>query len=174
MLYRILILLLLLSAGLAACDRETKVAPRIESPILVKIGDKYGYVDRTGRKVFPQLFDHAAIFSEGLAAVRMGDKDGYIDLTGNLAIPAKYDSASIFLDGLAAVKVGDRWGYIDRTGKTVIATRFVATFAFTEGLAFGFISYSILKAVSGQGLRVHWLFHLVSAAFVARYVLLRG
>ncbi|MDI6759389.1 MAG: NCS2 family permease [Candidatus Brocadiaceae bacterium] len=44
----------------------------------------------------------------------------------------------------------------------------------TEGLAFGFISYSILKAVSGQGLKVHWLFHLVSAAFVARYVLLRG
>lgn len=44
----------------------------------------------------------------------------------------------------------------------------------TEGLAFGFISYSILKAVSGQGLKVHWLFHLISAAFVARYVLLKG
>ncbi len=43
----------------------------------------------------------------------------------------------------------------------------------TEGLAFGFISYSILKAVSGQGLRVHWLFHLISAAFLARYILLR-
>jgi AGZA family xanthine/uracil permease-like MFS transporter len=44
----------------------------------------------------------------------------------------------------------------------------------TEGLSFGFISYSILKAVSGQGLKVHWAFHLVSAAFVARYVLLRS
>jgi AGZA family xanthine/uracil permease-like MFS transporter len=44
----------------------------------------------------------------------------------------------------------------------------------TEGLAFGFVSYSILKAVSGKGLKVHWLLHVISAAFVARYVLLRG
>lgn len=42
----------------------------------------------------------------------------------------------------------------------------------TEGLAFGFVSYSILKAVSGKGLQVHWVLHLISAAFVARYVLL--
>ncbi len=43
----------------------------------------------------------------------------------------------------------------------------------TEGMAFSFISYSILKAIRGKGLEVHWAFHLVSAAFVARHVLLR-
>ncbi|MHC4197371.1 MAG: NCS2 family permease [Planctomycetota bacterium] len=43
----------------------------------------------------------------------------------------------------------------------------------TEGLAFGFVSYSILKTVRGKGHKVHWAVHLVSAAFVARYVLLK-
>ena len=42
----------------------------------------------------------------------------------------------------------------------------------TEGMAFGFVSYSILKAVRGKGLEVHWAFHVISAAFIARYVLL--
>jgi len=42
----------------------------------------------------------------------------------------------------------------------------------TEGMAFGFVSYSILKAVKGKGLEVHWAFHIISAAFIARYVLL--
>jgi len=43
----------------------------------------------------------------------------------------------------------------------------------TEGLAFGFISYSILKLVTGKARQVHWAFHLVSAAFVARYIFLK-
>ena len=43
----------------------------------------------------------------------------------------------------------------------------------TEGLAFGFISYSILKLVSGKARQIHWAFHLVSAAFVARYIFLK-
>ncbi len=47
------------------------------------------------------------------------------------------------------------------------------TTVITEGMAFGFISYSILKAVRGKGLEVHWAFHVISVAFVARYVLLR-
>jgi len=43
----------------------------------------------------------------------------------------------------------------------------------TEGLAFGFISYSILKLVSGKARQIHWAFHVVSAAFVARYIFLK-
>lgn len=43
----------------------------------------------------------------------------------------------------------------------------------TEGLAFGFASYSILKTVRGKGHKVHWAIHPVSAAFIARYVLLK-
>jgi AGZA family xanthine/uracil permease-like MFS transporter len=45
------------------------------------------------------------------------------------------------------------------------------TVSITEGIAFGFISYSILKLVSKQGKRVHWLVYLFSILFILRYIL---
>ncbi|MFN3533037.1 MAG: NCS2 family permease [Candidatus Brocadia sp.] len=43
----------------------------------------------------------------------------------------------------------------------------------TEGLSFGFISYSLLKLVTGKFRELHWAFHLVSVAFVVRYIFLK-
>jgi len=48
------------------------------------------------------------------------------------------------------------------------------TISITEGIAFGFISYSLFKLVSGQGRRVHWLIYLFAVLFVARYIWLVG
>lgn len=45
------------------------------------------------------------------------------------------------------------------------------TVSITEGIAFGFISYSILKLISGKGRQVHWLVYLFSALFILRYIL---
>jgi len=45
------------------------------------------------------------------------------------------------------------------------------TLSITEGISFGFISYSLLKMVSGKGRQVHWLIYLFSALFVLRYFL---
>ncbi|MCF6156849.1 MAG: NCS2 family permease [Candidatus Brocadia sp.] len=43
----------------------------------------------------------------------------------------------------------------------------------TEGLSFGFISYSLLKLVTGKARELHWAFHLVSVAFIIRYIFLK-
>ena len=43
------------------------------------------------------------------------------------------------------------------------------TFSITEGIAFGFISYSLLKLISGRRKEVHWLLHLFAILFVIRY-----
>ena len=48
------------------------------------------------------------------------------------------------------------------------------TISITEGIAFGFISYALLKLVSGQGRQVHWLIYLFAVLFVARYIWLVG
>ena len=45
------------------------------------------------------------------------------------------------------------------------------TLSITEGISFGFISYSLLKLVSGKGRQVHWLIYFFSALFVLRYFL---
>ena len=47
-------------------------------------------------------------------------------------------------------------------------------FSITEGFAFGFISYSFLKLVTGKGKQVHWLIYLFAILFVIRYVWLVG
>lgn len=47
-------------------------------------------------------------------------------------------------------------------------------FSITEGFAFGFISYSFLKLVTGKGKQVHWLIYLFAILFVARYIWLTG
>jgi AGZA family xanthine/uracil permease-like MFS transporter len=45
------------------------------------------------------------------------------------------------------------------------------TLSITEGISFGFISYSLLKLVSGKGRQVHWLIYLFSVLFILRYFL---
>ncbi len=45
------------------------------------------------------------------------------------------------------------------------------TLSITEGISFGFISYSLLKLVSGKGRQVHWLIYLFSILFILRYFL---
>jgi len=45
------------------------------------------------------------------------------------------------------------------------------TVSITEGIAFGFISYSLLKLVTGRGREVHWIIYLFSVLFIFRYLI---
>ena len=47
------------------------------------------------------------------------------------------------------------------------------TMQIMEGIAFGFISYSFLKLVTGRGRKVHWLLYLLSVLFILRFVFLQ-
>lgn len=43
------------------------------------------------------------------------------------------------------------------------------TFSITDGIAFGFISYALLKLVTGRAREAHWLIYVFALLFVARY-----
>jgi AGZA family xanthine/uracil permease-like MFS transporter len=45
------------------------------------------------------------------------------------------------------------------------------TLNITEGIAFGFISYTLLKLVSGKGKEVHWIIYFFAGLFVLRYII---
>lgn len=83
----------------------------------VRLGGKYGFIDREGSCVIPYKYEYAGVFSEGLARVRLDDKYGYIDKNGVVVIPYKYSDAGDFIDGLAAVIFDNKKGYIDKTGQ---------------------------------------------------------
>ena len=49
----------------------------------MRVGLKWGFIDRTGKTVIPPIYDFATSFQSGLAAVKIADKRGYIDHEGN-------------------------------------------------------------------------------------------
>ena len=83
-------------------------------------GEKYGFIDQSGKTVILPQFDLPSGFSEGLAAVMVGKEWGYIDKTGAFVVKPQFSTAKSFHNGLARVFYKDgRNGYIDRTGKFV-------------------------------------------------------
>jgi AGZA family xanthine/uracil permease-like MFS transporter len=43
------------------------------------------------------------------------------------------------------------------------------TFSIANGLAFGFTAHTLLKVLSGQWRRVHWMVYLLTALFLLRF-----
>lgn len=111
----------------------------------VRIGEKWGFVDRTGKFVIYPSFDSPGTFHDGLAVV-VDFKNGptrtagnnlaqIIDNAGNAIGQFLADEARPFSEGLAAVRIADKWGYVDRSGKMVIRPQFELAEEFSEGVA---------------------------------------
>lgn len=80
----------------------------------VRLGNKEGVIDTSGKEIILIKYDLVGLFREGLAAVTMDfipavdSKNGYVDSVGNLVIPMIYNSAGNFSEGIAAVS--KNWG----------------------------------------------------------------
>lgn len=81
----------------------------------VKLGGKWGFINREGKCEIPYKYEFASSFNYGLARVVLYEKYGFIDKTGKTIIPLKYTYASDFTDGLAVVKYDGKSGYIDKS-----------------------------------------------------------
>ena len=78
----------------------------------VKVDQKIGYIDSTGKMVIQPQFTYGGNFVNGLARVKVNGKMGFINKKGVLVVPAIYDSAFNFYQGRAAVEVDGKWGFI--------------------------------------------------------------
>jgi hypothetical protein len=103
----------------------------------IHYGDKWGFMDRTGRVVIRPQFSDVGDFFDGLAKILMPAGKGYkycfINESGETAIPCVFDNAGDFSEGLAPVKVGRRWGYINTSGTMVIAPQFQGAAEIRDG-----------------------------------------
>ncbi len=93
-----------------------------------KFGNKYGFIDHSGKVVIKPRFELTFHFSEGLAAVKIKGKLGYVNKKGKAVIkPRALVRAGDFHHGLALVTTEDgRWGYIDRSGSYVWTPTFLS------------------------------------------------
>ncbi|HEY9432310.1 MAG TPA: WG repeat-containing protein [Blastocatellia bacterium] len=92
------------SEGLAAALREK--------------GDKWGYIDHSGKFVIGPRFEdfpngYVSSFSEGLALIEVLGKYGYIDHSGKFVIPPRFLYGRNFRDGMACVMVDNPHPYAE-------------------------------------------------------------
>ena len=100
-------------------------------------GDKYGYIDKSGKEVIPFIYDEALSFSEGLAPV---DKEGewfYINTDGQKVLNTNETYDSGFSDGVAVGRSedGNTYYYMDKTGKNAFNRQFDSAHPFIDGYA---------------------------------------
>ena len=85
-------------------------------------GEKYGYLDRSGKVIIEAKFDFADSFSEDLAVVAVNNKVGYINRFGDYVVKPQFENGENFSEGFAAVKKGGLYGFIrkDDIAKEVV------------------------------------------------------
>ncbi len=80
---------------------------------------KEGYIDESGKWVYPPTFDEARGFAEGIARVQKGKQWGFIQRDGKVLVEPRYYYVSYFSQGLAKVQekeAGDVY-FINTQGK---------------------------------------------------------
>lgn len=82
---------------------------------------RYGYMDATGKRVIPPVYETGDDFENGVAIVSTNGKYGLIDTAGNFLIPAEYDFLFSLGDGLYKAKdSAGKAGVLNQQGKTII------------------------------------------------------
>ncbi len=71
-----------------------------EGLIAIKVGDKYGFVDKSGKVVISPKYDAVIPFVGGIAAVKRDEKWGFVDKTGKEIVPPTYEYPVIDYDNL--------------------------------------------------------------------------
>lgn len=70
----------------------------------VKLGDKWGFVDWTGRVATCPRFDEVKPFSQGLAAVRVGQRRGHVNWEGELKFVPPFVGPILLANGAAQAR----------------------------------------------------------------------
>lgn len=91
----------------------------VEGYAVVRVDDKFGYINERGKYLAEPVYDMAYDFSEGFARVKRDKRYGYIDKTGKIAISLQYDDAADFKRGTAVVKITNVYYRIEPSGAFV-------------------------------------------------------
>ncbi len=124
---------------------------------------------RTGlANVFTSLLFVAALFFSPLTSMIAGSVEYNGTILHPVIAPPLIIVGYLMMKSIVFIKWDDLTEAIPAYLTIIIMP---LTFSITEGIAFGFISYSILKLVTGKGRDVHWVIYLFSVLFIIRYII---
>lgn len=126
--YFIAVVLLLLT--FVSCDTINN-DPKESNLYRILVGEKYGFIDATGKVVIePQYDDAKTEFSEDLCYVTLGDKHYCIDKKGDIKFEVA-DTITVgdFKDGFARISGWGSEGIINNRGKLIaVGSRWVSMY----------------------------------------------
>ncbi len=135
-------------SGLVIEPRYNATGTKISDGMLwVLEGDKYSFLNSSGKQAFAGEYSMIKDFSDGLAGVAKlsiydfegvtvnGYKYGFIDKTGKLVIEYRYEDCSVFSEGLNPIMQNLSYGFIDKTGKIIIPAKYDWASSFSDGMA---------------------------------------
>ena len=112
---------------------------------------KYGYVDESGRELCKLIYDGAADFHNGVAAVMRLDKKeslfGFLNAQGREITELKYAEVGSFEDGFAFVRTASgydrktrqriyaRYGFVDDSGREITPMKYDTVARIANGIA---------------------------------------
>ncbi|MGI9015259.1 MAG: WG repeat-containing protein [Phycisphaerales bacterium] len=100
----------------------------------VRVGDRWGIIDRTGDYLVEPTYMNGPSFAESdVAPVNFDGKWGYIDLQGNIVIEPTFDKARSFSDGCAPFSLDGAWGFIDLGGRVLVPPMFDDLWPYVHG-----------------------------------------
>ena len=120
---------------------------------IVKVKEKYGFIDTTGKIVIPPKFVRAERFSEGMAMVKDEQNGmGYINKSAEFTIIPNASRITEFSEGLAlVVTIFGKSGFIDKTGKIAIPPLdYKGKYSFPGKFSEGMASFLVSPSVNGN------------------------
>jgi AGZA family xanthine/uracil permease-like MFS transporter len=139
------------------------VTSYIESASGISQGAKTGLAN-----VFTSLLFFVALFFSPLAAMIAGSFEYNGVILRPVIAPPLIIVGYLMMKSIVFIKWDDLTEAIPAYLTIIIMP---LTFSITEGIAFGFISYSILKLVTGKGRDVHWVIYFFTVLFIVRYII---
>lgn len=98
------------------------------------VGGKWGFVDATGKLVYPVTGDRVTAFESGRAWVFTADKWFMIKTDGTRVPGESYAGIGNSGNGLTPVMKKDKWGFIDVNNNMIIKPVFKNTGSFSNGI----------------------------------------
>lgn len=110
----------------------------IDDLIAIKVGDKWGYLNSSGKLAIPAKYDDANEFNGGYATAKSGLNFVVLNKSGNETIIEGNGTIDVkkFSEGLAPYRDANKlFGFVDTNGKIAIKAQFESVGYFSDGLA---------------------------------------
>tara|TARA_B100000508_G_scaffold125753_1_gene109894 strand:- start:9838 stop:11916 length:2079 start_codon:yes stop_codon:yes gene_type:complete len=98
----------------------------------VRIGSKWGFINKKAQEVIEPEYDWVEPFSEGSALVGKGGFSGYINKRGEVNVPIKYTDGGTFISGHSWVEMDGSYGLVNNHGVLVLNTSYEDVGSFSE------------------------------------------